>query len=477
MATTSIWRVKGRLGKLISYVENPEKTEENLKAAGFMEEKSLKQVLAYAARADKTQKEGSLPDNGKEEGRGAGPFVTGLNCSALTAYQEMTAVKRRFNKTEGVAAYHGYQSFAPGECTPALAHEIGVRLAEMLWGDRYQVLVATHLDRETHLHTHFVVNPVSFVDGKRYHRTKEDYRKMRTLSDVLCREYALSVIEEPRKGQARDYGEWAAEKEGRPTWRGRIRSDVDACIREARTESQFYRALRRRGYQIKVGKDISVKPEGRERFFRLARNLGEAYGKQEILRKILEKEKNGMPSLPRIQKKRETVQGRRVSAPGNKRMTQIRGLRSRYYRYLYRLGILPKKGRRENLSLLREDIRKMEKLKEEIQLLGCEKIETTADLRGYQEEVARRMAELSARRLRLYSQGRRCPPGQKEEIREELASIAKEFADLRHREKICSRIEDRSKQLEEEPQKEGRQPQEAGQYDLKRKARGEEREV
>ena len=108
MATTSIWRVKGRLGKLISYVENPEKTEENLKAAGFMEEKSLKQVLAYAARADKTQKEGSLPDNGKEEGRGAGPFVTGLNCSALTAYQEMTAVKRRFNKTEGVAAYHGY---------------------------------------------------------------------------------------------------------------------------------------------------------------------------------------------------------------------------------------------------------------------------------------------------------------------------------------------------------------------------------
>ena len=475
MATTSIWRVKGRLGKLISYVENPEKTEENLKTAGLMEEKSLKQVLAYAARADKTQKEGSLPDHGREESRGAGPFVTGINCSAFTAYQEMTAVKRRFNKTEGVAAYHGYQSFAPGECTPALAHEIGVRLAEMLWGDRYQVLVATHLDRETHLHTHFVVNPVSFVDGKRYHRTKEDYRKMRTLSDALCREYALSVIEEPRKGQARDYGEWAAEKEGRPTWREQIRSDVDACIREARTESQFYRALRRRGYQIKVGKDISVKPEGRERFFRLARNLGEAYGKQEILRRILEKGEEEIPFSPRIQKKRKTVKGRRVSAPGNKRV--IRGLRARYYRYLYRLGILPGKGRRKNLSLLREDIRKMEKIREEIQLLGREKIETTADLRGYQEEVARRMAELSARRLRLYSQGRRCPPEQKEEIREELASIAKELADLRHREKICSRIEDRSKQLEEEPQKEGRQPQEAGQYDLKRKARGEEREV
>lgn len=85
--------------------------------------------------------------------------------------------------------------------------EIGVKLAETLWGDRFQVLVATHLDKENHLHNHFVVNSVSFLDGKRYHRTKQDYRRMRRESDRLCKEYALSVIEHPSEGKSQHYGE------------------------------------------------------------------------------------------------------------------------------------------------------------------------------------------------------------------------------------------------------------------------------
>lgn len=81
-------------------------------------------------------------------------------------------------------AYHGYQSFAPGEATPELAHEIGVKLATRLWGDRYQVIVATHLDKENHLHNHFVVNTVSFVDGIKYHRTKRII--------TICRPFPMS---------------------------------------------------------------------------------------------------------------------------------------------------------------------------------------------------------------------------------------------------------------------------------------------
>ena len=104
------------------------------------------------------------------------------------------AVKKRFGKDNGVMAYHGYQSFAPGEATPEAAHEIGVRLAERLWGDRYQVLVATHLDKESHLHNHFVVNSVSFLDGLRYYRSEKDYYAMRRESDRLCLEYGLSVL-------------------------------------------------------------------------------------------------------------------------------------------------------------------------------------------------------------------------------------------------------------------------------------------
>jgi len=109
-------------------------------------------------------------------------FVSGVNCHPDTAGEEMLMVKRRFGKEGGTLAYHGYQSFAPGEATPELAHEIGIKLAQRLWGDRYQVLVATHLDKANHLHSHFVVNTVSFVDGIKYHRTKQDYKEMQRVS-------------------------------------------------------------------------------------------------------------------------------------------------------------------------------------------------------------------------------------------------------------------------------------------------------
>ena len=100
---------------------------------------------------------------------------------------EMAAVKKRFGKEDGTVAYHGYQSFAPGEASPVLVHEIGLRLAKQLWGEKYQVIVATHLDKENHLHSHFVVNTVYFVDGIKYHRTAKDYHDMQAASDALCR--------------------------------------------------------------------------------------------------------------------------------------------------------------------------------------------------------------------------------------------------------------------------------------------------
>ena len=84
-------------------------------------------------------------------------YVSGINCTPATARNEMMAVKKRYGKDEGIVAFHGYQSFAPGECTPALAHEIGVRLAQELWGGRFQVLVATHLDKAHHLHNHWSI--------------------------------------------------------------------------------------------------------------------------------------------------------------------------------------------------------------------------------------------------------------------------------------------------------------------------------
>lgn len=285
MATTSIWRVKGWLGKVVVYVENPDKTtnpkfytDEDMTEQDGQE---LSDVIRYAVNSRKTQK----ADN--EDCTVVHRFVSGINCSPSTARDEMLAVKKRFGKENGTVAYHGYQSFAPGEATPEMAHEIGIKLAARLWGDRYQVVVATHLDKENHLHNHFVLNTVSFVDGIKYHRTAKDYHDMQTVSDELCREYGLSVIENPQYGKGKQYGEWRAEQEQRPTWRGLIRADIDEAIRQSMTERQFFDNLRKKGYEIKIGKDISVRPPGKERFVRLMRNFGENYSIDEIRRRIL----------------------------------------------------------------------------------------------------------------------------------------------------------------------------------------------
>lgn len=230
MATTSIWRVKGWLGKVVIYVENPEKTENPAFVEGReitdQQSQGLADVIDYAVQQQKTGK--VKTDN---EGEVVlQQFVSGVNCHPGTAREEMLAVKRRFGKEDGTVAYHGYQSFAPGEATPELAHEIGLKLAEQLWGDKYQVIVATHLDKANHLHNHFVVNTVSFLDGIKYHRTAKDYHDLQTASDALCREYGLSVIENPKPGKSKHYGEWRAEQEDRPTWRGLIRAELDEII-------------------------------------------------------------------------------------------------------------------------------------------------------------------------------------------------------------------------------------------------------
>ena len=152
MATTSIWRVNGWLGKVLIYIENPDKTENpaayEKQGMDGKEAQGLSDVIEYAVQQKKTGKIAVDDEDVPVMQR----FVSGVNCSPTTARDEMIAVKKRFGKEEGTVAYHGYQSFAPGEATPEMAHEIGLKLAKALWGEKYQVLVATHLDKAHHLH-------------------------------------------------------------------------------------------------------------------------------------------------------------------------------------------------------------------------------------------------------------------------------------------------------------------------------------
>ena len=144
MAVTKIWAVIKRVDHVVDYATNKEKTKIQMSPNG-MYARDLKDVIDYARNSDKTEEE---------------YFVTGINCEPQSAYEEMQDTKMYYKKNDKILAFHGYQSFAPGETTPEIAHKIGVELAHEIWGDRFQVVVTTHLNTKC-LHNHFVINSVS----------------------------------------------------------------------------------------------------------------------------------------------------------------------------------------------------------------------------------------------------------------------------------------------------------------------------
>ena len=142
MATTSLWKVENRLDKVIKYTTNIDKTKNENYETNFY--RDLHNTIEYAKADFKTEEQ---------------VFVTGINCSKDTAFKDMIQTKKHFGKEKGILAYHGFQSFAEGEVTPEQAHEIGVKLAEELWGDKYEVVVSTHVNTN-HIHNHFVRAPI-----------------------------------------------------------------------------------------------------------------------------------------------------------------------------------------------------------------------------------------------------------------------------------------------------------------------------
>lgn len=467
MATTSIWSVKGWLGKLVIYVENPNKTTnpQYYEKAELTEKQAqtLLDVIDYAADPSKT--DAVMHDENIETHQ---QFVTGINCLPTTARDEMQAVKKRFGKEDGVIAYHGYQSFAPGEADPKTAHEIGIRLAKELWGEKYQVVVATHLDKENHLHNHFVVNTVSFVDGIRYHRTGKDYHDMQVASDNLCREYGLSVIENIQYGKSKQYGEWRAEQEQRPTWRGFIKADIDEAIRMSLTERQFFRHLEEKGYEIKMGKDISVRPQGKERFVRLMRNFGEEYSIENIRRRILSQY---IPEKPLAEPERKTRHYRMQGSMKTAR--KITGFRALYFHYCYKLGIFPKdrpQNRKRLHFLLREDLLKLNNISQEVRLLVRHKIDTAEQLSLYKNGLEVQIEKLSAERKALYKKQRtvKCQSDPKlaEAVKKEIDGLTEQLKALRREVHLCDDIAQRSgviteklKAVREDEQNQGKEKQ------------------
>ncbi len=410
MATTAIWKVKGNLGQVVNYAANPDKTTLTVEDL-----QGLRDVMDYATQNCKT-----------EEQR----YVSGVNCAPEIARDQMMMVKRQFGKEGGIIAFHGYQSFAPGEVTPEQAHEIGVELAQRLWGDRFQVVVATHLDRE-HIHNHFVLNSVSFVDGKKYNDCKSTYSLMRQTSDQLCREHGLSVIEAPEQGRTMSYDTWEAQQKGKPTWYGQIRRDVDACIAHSFLFEHFLTNLKKQGYAVKLGKYIAVRPPGKERFVRL-KTLGDDYTEEAIRQRIRAHVQPPRRPAPRTAPKRDY----KIQHKPRK----LTGFRALYFHYLYLLGKLKKPtASPRRRRYMTDEIIKFDRYVEQSKLLMKYRIDTWEQLSMLEEAVQSELDALCSQRKGLYIARRKNPTGT--DLSPAILSINQSIKILRRELKVCGRIE------------------------------------
>lgn len=179
-------------------------------------------------------------------------LVSGWNCVAQSAYDEMMTTKRRHGKTGGRMFYQFVQSFSPEEkVAPEEVHIIGLELAQCLFPD-FEVVVATHVDTD-HLHNHLIVNSVSWKDGKKLHQNAADLQRQRLVSDEICAAHGLTVLAPPNKRtqdkQMRP-GEYRSAVRGE-SWKFQLINTVDLCMRVAPTKKKFVEEMEKRGYQVR----------------------------------------------------------------------------------------------------------------------------------------------------------------------------------------------------------------------------------
>ncbi len=444
MAVTAMWPVKGRVETVINYARNPEKTTESSRE--YMAEfHTINNVVDYAANEMKTEKR---------------MYVTCLNCTEREAARQFMETKRLWSrisgldKTAGRCCYHGYQSFREEEVTAEIAHEIGVKLAERLWGGEYEVVVATHCNTG-HYHNHFVLNPVSIIDGHKFFESLADYRAMRAESDRLCQEYGLSLIEEPM-GRRRNYGEFLAEKNGKPTNRSLIRDDIDRAIKASVTEREFFHNLEQMGYDLKIYADNgrllkypALRPPGAKGFFRFHKLGGDDYTLDQIRERIAN---NYHRRIPFPEEEKAAV---RVFREKNQPPVKATGLHALYIRYCFELHIIKKHPAsvKQVPFFMREDLIKLDRLDAETRFLGENSIETVDDLKQYRKTAGEKLDSLCRRRSDLRNELKRvtrAADGERiAEVKERISLLSKEMKMIRRSVSLCDSIEERSKRMED----------------------------
>lgn len=371
----------------------------------------LRRALDYVMNPEKTQ-------NGK--------LIGGVNCQPEIAFKQMMDTKKAFGKVDKRQGYHLILSFKEGEASPEVAYEIAEKFVKEYLGDLYEAVYCIH-DNTDHVHAHIIYNSVSFVDGRKYRYEKGDWaRDIQPITNRLCEEYGLSTIEIGNEKEEQDYyKEYNEYREGKFVWGKMIIRDLDACILQASDFEGFIEQLRDKGYEVKQGKHLAIKPPGMSTF-RRCKTLGEEYTEESIRRRIIEEDLSFYQSKKEFKPEIVRCYVRRY------KRARLTGLQKRYYAKLYRIGKL-KKRPYSQVWKYKNDIKKMEKLQKQYLFLVRHDVHSMEELAAAVMNLTDKKKESSSEKSRVYRARQRC---------KELFEVAAQMDSLEEAEKSYQKGDD-----------------------------------
>lgn len=390
---------------------------------------NLQAVINYGKNGEKTEH---------------GILVSSINCNVDTAYEEMTLTKKFFHKENKTLGYHIIQSFKGYEVPPEKANKIGKELSEELWGDKYQIVVCTHTNKQN-IHNHIILNSVSFVDGSKYHNSNAEIAFMKETSDGLCLNYGLSIVNTPRAETEKKYRQKRMDNFNRSDEKmKKIINDIDDAIKCSKKYSDFKLILKAKGYEnIKdAGKYFSFKSPYYGRNIRLDRIYGAEYSVEMIKYKIYYITKELIPVANLKNKYYKTrFTGRKL----NKFLINTSSFYRLYVHYLYAFKILPSKLDKQELTPeYYKQKRKNTMIFEELNFLARNNFGKIADVKEYKVNIEKTLPNLKGQREILWKKyNKSINENNKSSILKEIKQLSEKIDTLQARKNSCNRIIDR----------------------------------
>ena len=383
-------------------------------------------------------------------------YVSGVNCLPETAYEEMIVTKNRFNKgKEKIIGYHLIQSFAEGEVTPEVAHELGLEYVNEVFGKDFEVVVATHLNTDN-VHNHIVINSVSLKTGKKFYDYHASRDYLRIVSDCICQYYGLSILEDKIWKHKGAYKRFAKEN----PYMQMVKSDVDRCLEESYYEGDFAKRMKELGYSYSndYEQGLVVIDNTRDRKVYLQKFFGDIYSHDKVIDRILDYEnrntiKDGKKYKMRIEDYKKMIE--------IKRKNKIKKLPLLYVLFclLLKIDPLPAKMDLKNARVpltkeMRIELKYMNEISRQAIILNENKIGSLEDLNAFRTKLEDEVRTLKGTRESLQRKKKKAM--NQEDITkfdEELKILAPKIKQLNTNIQNCYKIEKRTILWEQEYKK------------------------